>query len=140
MLKPQRYSHCHKPLSQELINGRYQDTKLSNNKLHKTKHTSSSILSYRVVLDPIQSSSAAVLAAWSDRLRPHGSVQVLTLIQSSSADDQIRVETCTDPCGLNWSDEAASTAADDDQIRSNHNILSCRLDLMDPQHPWVDRI
>ena len=24
------------------------------------------------------------------------------------------VETCTDPCGLNWSDEAASTAADDD--------------------------
>ena len=25
-----------------------------------------------------------------------------------------RVETCTDPCGLNRSDEAASTAADDD--------------------------
>ena len=25
-----------------------------------------------------------------------------------------KVETCTDPCGLNRSDEAASTAADDD--------------------------
>ena len=45
----------------------------------------------------IWSSSAAVLAASSDRLRPYGSVQVSTLIQSPS-------------------DEAASTAADDDQI------------------------
>ena len=29
-------------------------------------------------------------------------------------DDYVRVETCTDPCGLNRSDEAASTAADYD--------------------------
>ena len=36
---------------------------------------------------------------------------------TAADDDQIRVETCTDPCGLNRSDEAASTAADDDQIR-----------------------
>ena len=35
---------------------------------------------------------------------------------TAADDDQIRVETCTDPCGLNRSDEAASTAADDDQI------------------------
>ena len=35
---------------------------------------------------------------------------------STAADnDQIRVETCTDPCGLDRSDEAASTAAADDQ-------------------------
>ena len=27
-------------------------------------------------------------------------------------------ETCTDPCDLNRSDEAASTAADDDQIKA----------------------
>ena len=33
----------------------------------------------------VQSSSAAVLAASSDRLRPHGSMQVSILIQSSSA-------------------------------------------------------
>ena len=32
-------------------------------------------------------------------------------------DDLIRVETCTDPCDPNWSDKAASTAADDDLIR-----------------------
>ena len=72
----------------------------------------------------IWSSSAAVLAASSDRVRPYGSVQVSTLIQSPSDeaastaadDDQTRVKTCTDPCGLNRSDEAASTAADDDQI------------------------
>ena len=35
-----------------------------------------------------------------------------------SDDDQIRVETCTDPCGLNRSDVAASTASDDDQINA----------------------
>ena len=35
---------------------------------------------------------------------------------TAADDDQIRVETCTDPCGLNWSVEAANTAADDDQI------------------------
>ena len=35
---------------------------------------------------------------------------------TAADDDQIRVETCTDPCGHNQSDEAASTAADDDQI------------------------
>ena len=27
-----------------------------------------------------------------------------------------RVETCTDPCGINWSDEGASPAADDDYV------------------------
>ena len=36
--------------------------------------------SRRAQVTLIQSSSAAVLAASSDRLRPHGSVQVLTLI------------------------------------------------------------
>ena len=36
---------------------------------------------------------------------------------AAADDDQIRVETCTGPCGLNQSNEAASTAADDDQIR-----------------------
>ena len=59
----------------------------------------------------IKSSSATVLAASLDRLGPHGSVQVSTLIKSSSAavlvdDDSIRVETCTDSCGPNRSDEA----------------------------------
>ena len=33
---------------------------------------------------------------------------------TAAGDDQIRVETCTDPCGLNGSDEAASAASDDD--------------------------
>ena len=38
---------------------------------------------------------------------------------SQSADDDYvrRVETCLDPCGLNWSNEAASTAADDYYVR-----------------------
>ena len=53
MLKSPEYSSCHEPLSQEWINGR---TKPSNNMLHKAKHTSSSILSYRVGLDPIATS------------------------------------------------------------------------------------
>ena len=64
------------------------------------------------------SSSAAVLAASLDQLRPHGSVQVSTLNQSSAStadnDNRFRVETCTDPCGLNWSKGAASTAGDDE--------------------------
>ena len=33
---------------------------------------------------------------------------------TAADDDLIRVETCTDPCGLNRSDEAASAVADDD--------------------------
>ena len=33
---------------------------------------------------------------------------------TAADDDWIRIETCIDPCGLNRSDEAASTAADDD--------------------------
>ena len=33
---------------------------------------------------------------------------------TAAGDDQIRVETCTDPCGLNRIDKAASTAANDD--------------------------
>ena len=37
--------------------------------------------------------------------------QVLQLMMT-----MFRVETCTDPCGLNWSDEAASPAADDDYV------------------------
>ena len=65
----------------------------------------------------IKSSSAAVLAALSDRLVPHGSVQVLTLIKSAADDDLIRVEICTEPSGPNRSDEAVRTAGDDDLIR-----------------------
>ena len=38
------------------------------------------------------------------------------LRESATDDILIRVETCTDPCGPNPSDEAASTAADDDLI------------------------
>ena len=53
MLKSPEYSSCLEPLSQEWINGR---TKPSNNMLHKAKHTSSSILSYRVGLDPVATS------------------------------------------------------------------------------------
>ena len=33
---------------------------------------------------------------------------------TAADDDSTRNETCTDPCGLNRSNEAASTAADDD--------------------------
>ena len=43
----------------------------------------------------------------------------------------IRVETCTDPCGLNWSDEAASPAADDDydqvDLPEHLNLGPCHL-------------
>ena len=46
-------------------------------------------------------------------------------------DDQIRVETCTDPCGLNRSDEATSTAADDDQIRVETCTDPCGLNRSD---------
>ena len=96
----------------------------------------------------IKSSSSAVLAASLDRLGPNRSVQVSTLIKSSSAaaktctepcgpnqskeaasaaadDDMIRVETCTDPCGPNRSKETASTAADDDLIRVESWTDSC---------------
>ena len=45
--------------------------------------------------------------------------------------DQIRVETCTDPCGLNRSNEAASTAADDDQIRVETCTDPCGLSQSD---------
>ena len=61
----------------------------------------------------IKSSSAAVLAASSDRLGSHGSLQA-----------------CTDPCGPNRSDEAASTAADDDLKR-----FSIPLDFDFIKHP-----
>ena len=40
------------------------DTELPNNKLHKTKHTSGSILNYRVGLDPIATS---FLVGWIER-------------------------------------------------------------------------
>ena len=46
MLKSPEYSNCRELLSQES----------PNNRLHKTKHTSSSILSYRIGLDPIVTS------------------------------------------------------------------------------------
>ena len=42
------------------------------------------------------------------------SARIHSCYKSSSADGLYRVETCTDPCGPNRSDEAASTAADDD--------------------------
>ena len=37
---------------------------------------------------------------------------------STTADDDYvrRVETCTDPCGLNWSNEAAITVANGDYV------------------------
>ena len=53
MLKSQEYSNCHEPLSQEWINGGYEPL---NNTLHKANHTSSSILNYRVGLDPVATS------------------------------------------------------------------------------------
>ena len=80
----------------------------------------------------IKSSSAAVLFALWTGLGPHGSVQVSTIIKSSSPcgpntiqraastaadDDFIIVETCTNPCGLNKVQRAAKTAADDDFIK-----------------------
>ena len=52
--------------------------------------------------------------------------QVLQLMMA-----MIRVETCTDPCGLNWSDEAASPAADDDydqvDLPEHLNLGPCHL-------------
>ena len=45
-------------------------------------------------------------------------MQVSTIYKPhGSYDDLYRVETCTDPCSPNWSDKAASTAADDDLYR-----------------------
>ena len=49
-------------------------------------------------------------------------MQVLQLMMT-----MFRVETCTDPCGLNWSDEAASPAADDDYVY-NLNVVRCSLE------------
>ena len=54
MLKLQEYSICHEQISQECINSICR--RPSNNSLYKTKHTSSSILSCRVGLDPIATS------------------------------------------------------------------------------------
>ena len=55
--------------------------------------------------------SAAGLAAPSDQLRPHGSVQVPTvnivIISCRTSHHQLQ-----DPCGLNRSNDAASTTAD----------------------------
>ena len=39
-------------------------------------------------------------------------------VSTAADDDLIRVETCTDPCGPNRFEEAASTAADDDLIKA----------------------
>ena len=69
----------------------------------------------------IKSSSAAVLAASSilesklaqTHVGPNRSNEAAS---TADDDDYIRVETCTDPCGPNQSDEAAGTAADDDYI------------------------
>ena len=47
-------------------NGQMGDTKPSNNMLHKSNHTRSSILSYRVGLDPVQTS---YLVGWIERTR-----------------------------------------------------------------------
>ena len=44
------------------------------------------------------------------------------------------METCTDPCGLNRSDEAASTAADDDLIRITRRITIRRTRLDKESH------
>ena len=78
----------------------------------------------------IKSSSAAVIAAFWTVLGPHGSVQVSTTIKLSSAavlaadDDFIVVETCTDQCGPNTVQRAASTAADDDFKNSKYGHFS----------------
>ena len=58
MSKSQEYGNCHEPLSQ--------DTDPSKNMLHKTKHTSSSIRSYMVGLDPVATS---YLVGWIERTR-----------------------------------------------------------------------
>ena len=42
------------------------DTKPSDNTLHKTKHTRTSTLSYRVGLDPV---AASYFVAWIERTR-----------------------------------------------------------------------
>ena len=43
---------------------------------------------------------------------------------TTADDDYIRVETCTDPCGLNQYNEAASTAADDDYIQVKYTYIT----------------
>ena len=46
-------------------------------------------------------------------------------IGNKSSSELCRVETCTDPCGPNRSDEAASTAADDDLYRVETSTDPC---------------
>ena len=65
-----------------------------------------------VVITTNKSSPAAEFAALSDRLGPHGSVQVSTL--------------SLDPCGPNRSDKAASSAADD-LLSLPHNFFQQNL-------------
>ena len=60
MLKSPEYSNCHEPLSQ---NGYMGDIEPPNNMLHKAKHTNSSMLSYRIGLDPV---AASYLVGWID--------------------------------------------------------------------------
>ena len=78
------------------------------------------------------SDEATSTAADDDQIRVETCTDPCGLNRSDEAastaadDDQTRVETCTDPCGLNWIDEAASTAADDDQNRHPlPNIFHC---------------
>ena len=67
------------------------------------------------------------------RLKYCGDNHNLVIISCSSCClvDQIRVEACTDPCGLNWSDEAASITANDDQIRVETCTDPCGLNQSD---------
>ena len=57
MLLSQEYCNCHEPPE----NGQMGDNEHPNKMLHKAKHTSSSILSYRAGLDPI---TTFYLVAW----------------------------------------------------------------------------
>ena len=68
MLKSQEYSDCPEPLPQEWIMG---GTEPPNNMLHKAKHTSCSMLSYRVGLDPIATS----YRPWLDPVLLHNTSQ-----------------------------------------------------------------
>ena len=55
-------------------------------------------------------------------------LELLSNQSTAADDDQIRVETCSNPCGINRSDEAASTAADDDQMtKAKLNPLSTKM-------------
>ena len=57
------------------------------------------------------------LQIFSGLLQKRGANRSDEAASTAADDDLIRVETYTDPCGPNRSDEAASTAADDDLIR-----------------------